>query len=75
MMEYKGYLIEESHRHGKCVKGEKKTSSIQVNLPFGNGSYLNRKNFSFPVDDLIKREKAIEKAKKFIDEEINKKII
>lgn len=66
-MHYKYFNIEESTRHGKAVKGQKKTSSIQIQQPFGEG-YLLRKTISFPAHDCEKRKEAIEKAKKLIDD-------
>lgn len=65
-MEYKGYAITESQGHGKAGKGCKKTSTIQVTLPSGNG-YLVKKQFGYPINDLTKKQEAIEKAKKYID--------
>ena len=72
-MEYKGYDIVESSRHGKAVKGTKTSSSIQVRKPLGNdGAYLLQKQISFPINDPVKREKAFEKAKEFVDKETSK---
>lgn len=69
-MEYKGYTIVESERHGKAVKGTKKTTSIQVREPMGNG-YLLKKQISYPIHDYDKKQKAIEKAKKYVDEQVS----
>lgn len=68
-MEYKGYIIIESSRHGKAVKGTKKNSSIQVREPAGNDGYFLKKQISFPINNPVKRLAAIEKAKKFVDEQ------
>jgi hypothetical protein len=73
-MDYKGYIIAQSKGHGKSVKGTKEIASIQVQdhntVRFG---YLILKYFSFKVNDNDRKEKAIEKAKKFIDDLINSK--
>lgn len=64
-MEYKGFEIRQSHGHGKCVAGMKRTATIQIQQPIkgGNGSYYLRGQVSFKVDEPGAREKAIEKAK------------
>jgi hypothetical protein len=65
---YKGYMICESSRHGKCTSGNKKSSSIQVRHYAGVGSgYMLLKQLSFPVGDFKKRLTAWHKAKLFID--------
>lgn len=67
-MEYKGFEIVESERHGQAVAGTKKTSSIQIRQPAGSSGYLCRMSISFPVGDFEKMHKAIKKAKRLIDE-------
>lgn len=70
-MRYKGFEIIESSRHGQAGKGLKKTSSIQIREHLTKKGYLLRKQISFPVRDNIKREKAINKAKKYVDQILN----
>ncbi len=65
-MDYKGYTIIPSSNHGSTVKGAKKTNSIQVRQPCGNG-YLLKKSFSYPIADNDKKDLAIQKAIMFID--------
>jgi hypothetical protein len=61
--------IWESDRHGKAVKGKKKTSSIQVRGIGGvSGGYLLFKQYSFSINDPVKKELAIQKAEKFANE-------
>lgn len=66
-MQYKGFDIEESERHGKASVGKKKFSSIQIRYDIGHG-YLCLKTISFPVRSPQKKEEAIAKAKQLIDE-------
>lgn len=66
---YKGFSIAESTRHGKAVKGNKKMTTIQVRDHSGcEDGYFLIKQIKYPYGDLLKRTKAIEDAKKFIDE-------
>jgi hypothetical protein len=70
---YKGYEIVESSRHGKAVAGMKKKGSIQVREPFSDDSYLLKKSFPYPMDDLEEEKAAFEKAKKYVDNETKNK--
>jgi hypothetical protein len=73
-MDYKGYIIAQSKGHGKSVKGTKETASIQVqDYNAVTVGFLILKHFSFKVNNKDREEKAIEKAKKFIDDLINSK--
>lgn len=75
---YKEHQIWQSDRHGKACVGAKQTTSIQVRdysisvhasfLGKSGGNYLLLKQFSYPMHDMTKRAKAIEKAKAFIDQ-------
>ena len=53
---------------GKAGKGRNKTGSVQVIERLDSGGYLLKKNFRFQRLSLISYEKALEKAKKWIDE-------
>jgi len=66
--EYKGYFLVESKRHGKCVKGRKKSTSIQIRKYNIDGSYLLKKQISYEKNNKEAQLKAIEKAKNLIDE-------
>lgn len=68
-MDYKGYKIEQSKGHGQSVKGNKKTATMRVIDDLGN-AFLIKKQHSFPVNDTDKREKAIEKCIKYIDDNL-----
>jgi hypothetical protein len=59
-----GYQICESKRHGKAVKGTKRTSSFQVRKPLPEG-YLLLFQKSFPVSDYVKKQRAFNAAKEF----------
>lgn len=61
-MHYYGFHIVESTGHGKRVKGEKETNSIQVRKWLDPDSYLLKKSFSYPVADAEKKDKAVQKA-------------
>lgn len=63
---YKGYIINESSGGGKAGRGRNKTATIRVieNV----GVWIIKKQFRFTVIDILGRSKAIDKAKKFIDE-------
>ena len=73
-MKYKGYDIVESIRHGKACNGAKKTNSIQVRLDISTDGYLMLKSYSYPINDVEKKKKAIDKAVKFINKHINEKL-
>lgn len=66
--QYKGFTIAISKGHGKAVKGTKSTATIQVqdHNTIKDG-YLLLKQISFPVGDSEKKQKAIDKAKEYID--------
>ena len=71
-MNYKGYTIAESHKTGgKAGKGNNRTASIQVREEMGEG-YLLKKAFSYSLDREGAKEEAIQKAKDYIDNSINK---
>lgn len=67
--EYRGKMLYESDGHGKAVKGQKATSSVQVRDYIRPGEYLLLKSISFKVGDTEARNRAIEKAKKYVDED------
>lgn len=66
--EYGGYHIVESTGHGKTVKGDKKTSSIQVRTKPTEHGYFLKAEVRFTVDKFMAKEKAIARAKRHIDE-------
>lgn len=73
-MDYKGFYIVESARHGKACKGLKKTSSIQIRNSYDlDGSYILMKQIRFIIGDQKSKERAIVKAKEFIDKLIKEK--
>jgi len=61
------YSIRESRGHGKACNGAKKTSTIQVIEPNGDGYFLV-KQFRFKGGDFDSKRKAINKAKTWIKE-------
>jgi hypothetical protein len=72
---YKGFVLCESKRHGKCVKGRKKTTSIQIrDVRNVFDGYFLKKQISYPVGNIEKRDESIEKAKDFVDAIIDKEI-
>lgn len=75
IMTYKGFEIVESSRHGKAVKGQKIKSSIQVREPMGSDGYLLKKQIPFTAKDSIKKQMALDKAKKWVDDNQNIKSI
>lgn len=75
-MKYKGYQINESKGHGKTVRGGKRTSTIRVE-DHGKSKYVTPgkdflliKQFRFTVGSKISRDRAIQKAKEYIDKEL-----
>jgi hypothetical protein len=67
-MEYKGYIIAESRGSGKACRGLKKTSTIQVqDYSQTLSGFQLKKQFQFKVSDLVDKNRAIHRAKKFID--------
>lgn len=60
-----GMVIFESDGHGKACNGAKKTTGIQVRQYMVEG-YLLLNTFNYPIGDNDKRNKAIEKARKYI---------
>ena len=67
-IEYKDYRINESSDSGgKAGRGYNKTKTMRVIEEF-IGSYRIRKQFVYPVHSIIKKEEAIAKAKKWIDD-------
>lgn len=64
--EYKGYIIAGAQNSGSSCKGYNKTSSVQVQKPSGKG-YLLLKKISYILHDPVSKEKAIEKAKAYVD--------
>jgi hypothetical protein len=63
-MEYKGYTIVETKGYQKVAR---KTSTIQVREPLGE-SFILRKKIKFLVESLERRDRAIKRAKQFIDD-------
>lgn len=69
-MEYRGYVIEES---GSYTKVDKKTTTIQVKEPLGE-SFIVRKKIKFFVKDLTGKERAIKRAKQFVDDTLGREL-
>jgi hypothetical protein len=67
-MKYKGYDIVLSSGGGKAGKGFNKTATVQVHEPFNAESYLLRKQIRYTVGDRASLEKAMQKARTFVDE-------
>ncbi len=71
-MDYKGYVIRQADSAGgKAGRGHNKTSTIQVREPMPDG-YLLKKSFRWRVADRNSLNKAIEKAKKYVDDSLSK---
>lgn len=67
-MKYKGYEIWSSVGGGKAGKGHNVTATIQVREWLQPPNYLLKKQIRYKVNDHQSMLKAIDKAKKFIDE-------
>lgn len=67
--EINGFVIYESDRHGKNVKGGKKTTGMQVREYMDGGGYLLLHTVSFPINDVGKREAAIKRCETYINEQ------
>lgn len=63
------YQIWESDGHGKNVKGNKKTTGIQVREYISTGGYFIKKTFNFIINNREKRAAAIFKARLFINQQ------
>jgi hypothetical protein len=67
-MNYKGFKIVQSNsRGGKAGRGCNKTATIQVHEDFNATSYLMIKQITFTVGNEESRQKAVQKARDFID--------
>lgn len=68
-MVYRGYMIEES---GSYTKVDKKTTTIQVKEPLGE-SFVVRKKIKFYLKSVDGKERAINRAKQFVDDALGRK--
>ncbi|GGA92650.1 hypothetical protein [Puia dinghuensis] len=62
------YDVYESNGKGKAGNAPSETKSIQVRLYDGPDAYLLRKSFSYTIADPLARNKALEKARKYCQE-------
>jgi hypothetical protein len=67
-MKYKGYDICLSKGGGKAGKGFNKTGTVQVHEPFNSESYLLKKQIRYSVGDPTSLDKAMQKARAFVDD-------
>lgn len=67
-MIYKGFEINDANRKGgKAGNGHNVTSTVQVRKPINARAFLLEKSFRFSLIEPGGREKAVTKAKEFVD--------
>lgn len=67
--EYKGFsLVVSGSRGGKAGRSRAKTGTVQVREPAGNGYFWLMKQIRFSIGDTQSLDKAVAKAKKYVDE-------
>lgn len=67
-MNYKGFkIVQSDSRGGKAGRSCNKTATIQVHEDFNATSYLMIKQIRFTVGNEESRQKAVQKARDFID--------
>lgn len=69
---YKGYIIAESRGHGKALKGAKRTATIQIREPVNEDIFLIKKIVRFRAGDQDQKEKAIARAKQYVESMLEK---
>ena len=70
MIAYKGFWLFFTQSGGKAGKGRNVTASIQVREKMGI-RYLVKKSFRYTVNDTASKQRAVDKAKEFINQLIN----